>query len=159
MALERQRERQSELMVTRREMPGPPRHTFYDWQRAILIEAGFDAFAAATCEPVYTSKVGVPSVPPGRYFRMHLVGDLEGIVSERGFEWRYADSLSQREPLRLETTTLVPDHSWLLRTRSRLTVEVHKLEFGRVLKLIAEHGLVKGERISVNKPAALIAPS
>jgi hypothetical protein len=28
--------------------------------------------------------MGAPSVPPGRYFRMHMVGYFEGIASERG---------------------------------------------------------------------------
>jgi Transposase domain (DUF772) len=41
--------------------------------------------------------MGVPSLPPGRYFRMHLVGYSEGIDSERGLEWRCADSLSLRD--------------------------------------------------------------
>ena len=42
-----------------------------------------------------------------------LVGYFEGIDSERGLEWRCADSLSLREFLRLGTTEPVPDHSWL----------------------------------------------
>ena len=81
---------------------------------------------------------------------MHMVGYFEGIDSERGIEWRCADSLSLREFLRLETTARVPDHSWLSKTRSRLPAEVHEQIFGWVLKLIAEHGLVKGERIGVD---------
>jgi transposase len=91
-----------------------------------------------------------PSIPPGRYFRMHMVGYFEGIDSERGIEWRCADSLSLRDFLRLETTDRVPDHSWLSKTRSRLPHEVHETVFGWVLTLIAEHGLVKGERIGVD---------
>jgi transposase len=78
----------------------------------------------------------------GRLFR----GDL----SERGIEWRCADSLSLREFLRLRTTDRVPDHSWLSKTRSRLPQEVHEEVFGWVLALIAEHGLVNGERIGVD---------
>ncbi len=30
-------------------------------------------------------------MPPGGYFRMHLVGYFEGIDSERGLEWRCSD--------------------------------------------------------------------
>jgi transposase-like protein DUF772 len=38
------------------------------------------------------------TVDPARpYFRMHMVGYFEGIDSERGIEWRCADSLSLRE--------------------------------------------------------------
>lgn len=150
MALGRQGDRQSDLMVTWGEMPRSPGHVFYDRLQKVLIEAGFDAFAEATCKPFYAAKMGAPSVPPGRYFRMHMVGDFEGIDSERGIEWRCADSLSLREFLRLETTARVPDHSWLSKTRSRLPAEVHEQVFGWVLKLIAERGLVKGERIGVD---------
>src|SRR3954466_12503568 len=66
------------------------------------------------------------SVPPGRYFRMHMVGYFEGIDSERGIEWRCSDSLSLREFLRLETPDRVPDHSWMSKTRGRLPHEVHE---------------------------------
>jgi transposase len=100
--------------------------------------------------PYYAGKRGRPSIPPGRYFRMHLVGYFEGIDSERGLEWRCSDSLSLREFLRLGTTERVPDHSWLSKTRSRLPLEVHEAVFAWVLERLAEHGLVKGERIGVD---------
>src|SRR4051812_48129475 len=81
---------------------------------------------------------------------MHLVGYFEGIDSERGLEWRCADSLSLREFLRLGTTEPVPDHSWLSKTRARLPLEVHGAVFAWVLRRLAEHGLVKGDRIGVD---------
>ena len=81
---------------------------------------------------------------------MHLVGYFEGIDSERGLEWRCADSLSLREFLRLGTTEPVPDHSWLSKTRSRLPLEVHEAVFAWVLQRLAEHGLIKGDRIGVD---------
>ena len=123
MALGRQGDRQGDLVVTWREMPRSPGHVFYDRLQGVLIEADFDAFAEATCKPYYAAKMGAPSIPPGRYFRMHMVGYFEGINSERGIEWRCADSLSLREFLRLRTTERVPDHSWLSKTRSRLPAE------------------------------------
>jgi transposase len=150
MALGRQGDRQGDLMVTWREMPRSPGHVFYDRLQTVLIEADFDAFAETVCEPYYAAKMGAPSIPPGRYFRMHMVGYFEGIASERGMEWRCADSLSLRDFLRLETTDRVPDHSWLSKTRSRLPHEVHEQVFGWVLSLIAECGLVKGDRIGVD---------
>jgi transposase len=118
MALGRQGERQTDLMVGWAELPRSPGHAFYDRLQAVLIEAGFDGFAETQCAPYYASRRGRPSLPPGRYFRMHLVGYFEGIDSERGLEWRCSDSLSLREFLRLETTRLVPDHSWLSKTRA-----------------------------------------
>ena len=44
----------------------------------------------------------------------------------------------------------VPDHSWLSKTRSRLPHEVHEKVFEFALKIVAERGLVKGERIGVD---------
>jgi transposase-like protein DUF772 len=94
MALGRQGNRQGDLVVTWQEkMPRSPGHGFYDRLQGVLIDAGFDAFAEATCKPYYAAKMGTPSIPPGRYFRMHMVGYFEGIDSERGIEWRCADSL------------------------------------------------------------------
>src|SRR5271165_3178900 len=84
------------------------------------------------------------------YFRMHTIGYFEGLDSERGIAWRCADSYSLREFLRLSNVEKVPDHSWLSRTRSRLPHEAHEKVFGWVLKLVAERGLVKGERIGVD---------
>ena len=150
MAMGQQKDRQVDLMVGWSEMPRSPGHVFYDRLQSVLIEADFDAFAEATCKPFYAAKMGAPSVPPGRYFRMHLVGYFEGIDSERGIEWRCSDSLSLREFLRLEARERVPDHSWLSKTRSRLAHEVHAEVFGWALALIADAGLVKGERIGVD---------
>jgi transposase len=150
MALGRQGERQTELMVGWAELPRSPGHVFYDRLQAVLLEAGFDGFAEAQCAPYYARKRGRPSLPPGRYFRLHLIGYFEGIDSERGLEWRCADSLSLREFLRLGTTEPVPDHSWLSKTRSRLPLEVHEAIFTWVLQRLAEHGLLQGERIGVD---------
>ena len=77
----------------------------------MLVEAGFDGFAEQQCAPHYAGKRGRPLLPPGRYFRIHLVGYFEGIDSERGLEWRCADSLSLRE--------FLPDRGWdAVRNRS-----------------------------------------
>src|SRR5215469_6097629 len=127
MALGRQRERQDELLVLWAEMPRSPGHAFYDKLQAVLIAAGFDRFVEAQCAVDYAPRLGRPSLPPGRYFRMLLIGYFEGIDSERG-----------------------PDHSWLSRTRMRLSVEVHDRVFSWVLERLAEHGLIKGERIGVD---------
>ncbi len=118
---------------------------FYDRLQSVLIEGGFDAFAEAVCRPFYAARMGAPSVPPGRTFRMHLVGYFEGIASERGLAWRCSDSLSLRAFLRLESRARVPDHSWLSMTRGRLPHAVHEEVFNWVLSLIADAGLVKGE--------------
>ncbi|MCP5114577.1 MAG: transposase [bacterium] len=138
------------MMVTWSDMPRSPGHVFYDRLQQVLLEAGFDRFVETTCKPYYAAKMGTKSIPPGRYFRMHLVGYFEGIDSERGLEWHCSDSLSLRDFLRLETSQRVPDHSWLSKTRGRLPHEVHGQVFDWVLGLIAEQGLVQGDRIGVD---------
>src|SRR5438309_7542696 len=138
------------MMVTWAEMPRSPGHAFYDKLQAELIKAGFDGFVEGLSAPLYAARRGRPSLPTGRYFRMLLVRYFEGIDSERGLEWRCADSLSLREFLRLGERQPVPDHSWLSRTRSRLPLEVHDQVFTWVLERLAEQGLIKGERIGVD---------
>ncbi len=150
MAMGLRKDRQGDLMVGWAEMPRSPGHVFYDRLQSVLIEGDFDGFAEAACRCCYAARTGAPSVPPGRYFRRHLVGYFEGIDSGRGLEWRGSDSLSLREFLRLESRDRVPDHSWLSKTRTRLPHEVHAMVFDWVLALIAEAGLVKGDRIGVD---------
>lgn len=150
MAMGREGDRQGDLIVTWSEMPRSPGHVFYDRLQEVLIAGGFDLFVETACQSYYAPKLGAPSLPPGRYFRMHMVGYFEGIASERGIAWRCSDSYSLRDFLRLENRQEVPDHSWLSKTRGRLPHEVHESVFGWVLKLVAEQGLVKGKRIGVD---------
>ena len=150
MAMGREGDRQGDLIVTWAEVPRSPGHVFYERLQDVLIAGGFDRFVETACQPYYAPKLGAPSVPPGRYFRMHMVGYFEGIASERGIAWRCSDSLALRDFLRLESREAVPDHSWLSKTRGRLPHELHETVFGWVLKLVAEHGLVRGKRIGVD---------
>jgi transposase len=150
MAMGREGDRQGDLIVTWAEVPRSPGHVFYDRLQDVLIAGGFDRFVETAGQPYYAPKLGAPSVPPGRYFRMHMVGYFEGIASERGIAWRCSDSLALRDFLRLESREAVPDHSWLSKTRGRLPHELHETVFGWVLKLVAEHGLVRGKRIGVD---------
>ena len=48
------------------------------------------------CVPFYADGVGRPSLTPGTYFRLLLIGYFEGIDSERGITWRTADSFARR---------------------------------------------------------------
>ena len=65
----------------------------------------------------YASRLGRPSLRPGRYFRLLFIGYFEGLSSERGIAWRVADSLSLRAFLDLDVTEATPNHSTLSRTR------------------------------------------
>ena len=93
MAMGRESAVQGDLVVTWAEMPCSPGHAFYDKLQKLLSEAGFDSFVEEVCKPFYAPRMGAPSLPPGRYFRMHMVGYFEGIDSERGIVWRCSDSV------------------------------------------------------------------
>ena len=110
----RKTERQEDLFVSTSRLSSPG-HIFYQKLNAVLAEAKFDAWVEKRCEPYYEpSKTrGRPSIPPGIYFRMILVGYFEGIESQRGIAWRCADSLSLREFLGLTLSEATPDHSTL----------------------------------------------
>jgi hypothetical protein len=83
MAMGREGEVQGDLVMTWAEMPRSPGHAFYDKLQTLLTEGGFDGFVQTTCKPYYAPRMGAPSLPPSRYFRMHMVGYFEGIDSER----------------------------------------------------------------------------
>jgi hypothetical protein len=89
-------------------------------------------------------------VPPGVFFRMLFVGYFEGIDSQRGIDWRCADSLALREFLGVPLGEKTPDHSTLSQTRSRLPQEVHDAVFEFVLKLASDKKLLDPTTIGVD---------
>ena len=94
-----------------------------------LAEAKFDSWIEERCQPYYAEKLGRPSIPPGVYFRMILVGYFEGIASQRGIAWRCSDSRSLAVFLGIPINERTPDHSSLSRVHGRLPLEVHEEVF------------------------------
>ena len=94
--------------------------------------------------------MGRPGLPPGVYFRMLMVGYLEGIGSERGIAWRCRDSISLREFLGYGLAKRLPEHSTLSKTRKRLSLEAHGAVFGWVLERLQESGLLRGKTVGVD---------
>lgn len=150
MSLGRQTAQQSSLWVARHEMPKSPGNPFYEKLNALLRQEGFDAFVEDLCAPFYAKNVGRRSIPPGRYFRMLLLGYFEGIDSERGICWRCQDSLSVREFVGLGFTDAAPDHSSMTRIRQRLPLETHHAVFEHLQKLLARHKLFSGRFLGVD---------
>ncbi len=142
--------KQSSLFVPSDQVAKGPGHPFYKRLNELLGAADFDRFVEDLCEPFYAKKQGRPSIPPGVYFRMLLIGFFEGIDSERGIAWRCADSLGLREFLGYDLTESTPDHSTLSVIRGRLDLDTHKEVFSWVLKRVAEHGLLKGKTLGVD---------
>ena len=150
MALGKRRDEQQEMWVATTSLPKSEGHAFYRKLNRLLAEADFDRTIEKLCEPYYHKQLGRPSIPPGIYFRMLLVGYFEGIGSQRGIAWRCGDSLSLREFLGIPLTEETPDHSSLTRVRDRLPLEVHTAVFQLVLQLAAEKGLLKGKTVAVD---------
>ena len=127
------RQRQEQLRVMHTELDTAPGHPFYQHLNALLDEEKFDEFAEAQCARFYCSGNGRPSLPPGTYFRLLLIGYFEGLGSERGIAWRVADSLGLRQFLRIGLDENTPDHSTISRTRRLIDVETHRAVFRWVL--------------------------
>ena len=94
--------------------------------------------------------MGRPSLAPGRYFRLLLVGYFEGIDSERGIAWRATDSLAVRSFLRLAVDEAPPDHSTIARTRRLIDLETHRAVFTWVQQRLVEAGRLTGKTIAID---------
>jgi transposase len=146
----REGEQQPDLWIATTELARSPGHPFYERLNKILAEARFDAFVEELCAPFYAETNGRPSVAPGIYVRMLMVGYFEGLRSEREIDWRCADSLSLRAFLGYDLSKKTPDHSTLCRIRQRLSLEAHREIFAFVLKVLAEKGLLKGKTLGID---------
>jgi transposase len=147
---QREGERQPDFWVPTSDLARSPGHPFYDELNKLLGAARFDQFVEERCASFYAETMGRPSIAPGVYMRMLLIGFFEGIDSERGIAWRCADSLSLRSFLGYEMSKKTPEHSSLTRIRQRLDVEVHQEVFTFVLKVLAEKGLLRGRAIGID---------
>ena len=149
MGTRKQRERQEPLWY-RAELAEAPGHPFYRRLNQVLEKAGWDQYCEQQCREHYHESLGRPSLAPGVYFRLMLIGFFEGIGSERGIAWRVADSLSLREFLGFGLDERTPDHVTISRTRRLLNEAVHQAVFGWVLRELARHGLLKGKTIGID---------
>ena len=150
MAMGRRRSRQRELWIGAADLVKSPGHPFYEKLNRLLEGAEFDAFIEDRCRQFYAESMGRPSLVPGVYFRLMLIGYFEGLDSERGIAWRVADSLALREFLGFPLSDRTPDHSTLSRTRRLIDVETHQEVFRWVLQVLAKAGLVKGKTLGVD---------
>jgi len=150
MALGKRKTEEQTAWIASCDLPRSPGHPFYDALNRLLAEDDFDRFVENLCEPYYDERKGAPSIPPGVYFRMLLIGYFEGIDSQRGIAWRVSDSLSLRTFLGLPTTQSSPDHSSLTRIRNRLPEEIHEEVFSKILSMAHQRKLLKGNRVAVD---------
>src|SRR6266849_6869584 len=128
MGTRRRRQRQERLWISHNELSK---------------EGKFDAFAERECAKFYAANNGRPSLVPGIYFRLLLIGYFEGVDSERGIAWRAADSFGLRRFLGIGLDEQTPDHSTISRTRRLIDVQNHRKVFFWILELLRDQGVVK----------------
>ena len=145
-----QRRRQEAIWIAHHALARGPSHPFYERLNQLLEGNHFDDFVEGLCRRFYAEKQGRPSLAPGIYFRLLLIGYFEGIDSERGIAWRAQDSLALRSFLDIALDESSPDHSTLSRTRRLMDVETHREVFAWVLRILAEQGLLKGQTLAID---------
>jgi len=144
------REAEPSFWIATAELPETPGHPFFERLNQLLDAHGFERLVERLCRKFYADKMGRPSLPPGEYFRILLIGYFEGIDSERGIAWRVADSLTLRAFLGYGLTEQTPDHSTISRNRRLIDQETHQAVFDWVLRLIAKEGLLNGQTLGVD---------
>jgi transposase len=150
MGQRKDRARTPGLWIATNDLPVTGGHPFYQRLNQVLETHGFDAFVEAQCATFYATTIGRPSLMPGTYFRLLLIGYFEGIDSERGIAWRTTDSLALRGFLSLGLEEAPPDHSTISRTRRLIDVETHRAVFTWILQVLATADLVKGKTIGID---------
>src|SRR6267143_1044310 len=150
MAMGTRQSEQASMWVATAELPKSPGHPFYTRLSALLEADDFDRLVEGQCAKFYAPVMGRPSLAPGRYFRLLLVGYFEGIDSERGIAWRASDSLAVRSFLRLPVEEPPPAHSTISRTRRAIDLESHRAVFTWVQQRLVAAGLLKGKTVAVD---------
>jgi transposase len=151
MAMGRRREKQQALWIATKDVVAGPGNAFYDRLNQVLGEHKFDRKVEALCRRFYkNSALGRPSMAPGVYFRLLLIGYFEGLDSERGIAWRVADSFSLRRFLGFSLDEQTPDHSTISRTRRLYWLSTHSAVFKWVIKILTEEGLIQGQTIAID---------
>jgi len=141
---------QQTLFIPTTKLPQSAAHPFYAKLNEVLAAWKFDAFVEELCAKFYAEKVGRPSLAPGKYFRLLLIGYFEGIDSERGIAWRCSDSLSLRSFVGYRLDELSTEHSTISRTRRLIDLETHQEVFQWVLKVLADYDLISGKTVGID---------
>jgi transposase len=150
MGKRRRHAKQAAMWVATQDLPRTAAHPFYARLNHILEQHDFDEYVEGLCQQFYADEVGRPGLPPGRYFRLLLIGYFEGLDAERAIAWRAADSSALREFLGLVLPEAPPDHSTISRTRRLIDLETHEAVFTWMLQRLADAGLVKGKTVGID---------
>ncbi len=150
MAMGTRKPGQIPMFLAPDQLPQAPTTPFFDKLNELLAEMGFDAYVENLCRSFYAKRLGRPSLAPGVYFRLLLLGYLLGIDSERGIALTVSDSLGLRAFLGYELQDSPPDHSTISRSRRRISLETHEQVFAWVLQQLRQAGLADGQTVAVD---------
>jgi transposase len=144
MGKRRRHARQASMWIATSDLPRSAAHPFYTRLNQIVEKHDFDGYIEGLCGRFYADE-GLPGLPPGRHFRLLLIGYTEGLEAERAIAWRAADSFALREFLGLALPEAPPDHSTISRTRRLIDLETHEAVFIWLLQASGRCGLGQGE--------------
>ena len=133
MGRRKDRARTPGLWIAANQLPPTGGHPFYQRLNQVLDAHAFDDFVEAQCAPFYATTIGRPSLTPGTYFRLLLIGYFEGLLG-------------------LGLDEVPPEHSTISRTRRRIDLETHRAVFTWILQILATADLIKGKTIGSMRP-------
>ena len=141
--------RSKDIWIAHTELAVAPGHPFYKRLNELLEGAGFDELVEGLCARFYHARLGRPSLRPGIYFRALLIGYFEASIAawDRMAAGRFAGATTVSGDGLDEQT---PDHSTISRTRRLIHIDRHREVFAWVLRLLAERGLLKGQRMGID---------
>jgi transposase len=94
MGKRKHRRRRTAMWIATTDFPTTAAHPFCARLNKILDDAGFDGYVETLASKCYAPTMGRPSLAPGLYFRLLLIGYFEGLDAERAIAWRAADSFA-----------------------------------------------------------------
>jgi transposase len=141
--------KQTLAWIATQDLPRSAAHPFYTGLTQFLDTHNFDTYVEGVCQRFYADDIGRPGLPPGRHFRLLMIGYFEGLDAERAIGWRAADSFALREVFGLVLPEAPPDHSTISRTR-RSTSKPQEAAFTWILHRLADAGLVKDKTVGID---------
>ena len=142
---------QPELFVPVSQVAMPRQADYYSKLNQTLDAFDFARKVRALCAPVYDqSGRGKPGIDPVVFVKMHLVGFLENLPSQRAIALRCEDSKAIGHFLLYGLTETPPDHSSLSVFRKRLSEAMFQQLFNLGLEALEQHGLLRGKNLGID---------
>ena len=143
MRSDRRQARQKSLWLSYDQWPQNQEQVLYQRLQQLLHEEGFDTFPEKLCAPFSAEKSGRSSIPPGRSFRMLMIGCFGASTLGPASAGAVCDALFLREFLGLAPDETVPAHSSLCCIRGRLPLELHHELLVFVLHILEKASLAE----------------